>query len=257
MAEDAKVIYNTNTLCVRLPLTQPTGKIRVKERSFFGEYGNPVAVRQNTIQQNMYVEWQIGYDLLASGADRAKNASKTSLSTTFRNYKGEQKFAYELSEIIFYAFQNKLISLDDINNLKANINSVSDNNLLDVIDSMRITRTNPILCQMNGLDFYEMKVSYPLVVHKFGNYDIYAEVINREKQRAVGVQPMLYVCIPITSLTISPNPIGRVLNSKECGDWVIGTGEAQLALELFRIFGMLSAKHRFDVLAILNMLFPN
>ena len=42
MAEDAKVICNANGLSVSLPLTQPTGKIRVKERSLFSEYGNPV-----------------------------------------------------------------------------------------------------------------------------------------------------------------------------------------------------------------------
>ncbi len=100
-----------------------------------------------------------------------------------------------------------------------------------------------------------MKVSYPLIVHKFGKYDIYTEIMNREKQRGVGVQPMLYVCIPITSLSFSRNPIGRSLDAKECSDWIIGEEEAKLSLELFRMFGMLSLKHRHDVLAILSTLF--
>ncbi len=102
-----------------------------------------------------------------------------------------------------------------------------------------------------------MIVKYPMLVHKFGQYDIYAEVIIREKQRAVGTQAMLYVCLPITTLQFKQNAIGRVLDAKETGVWPIGQDEAKLALELFRVFGMLSPKHRFDVLAILKMLFPN
>ena len=257
MAEDAKVNYNANGLSVSLPLTQPTGKIRVKERSLFSEYGNPVAVRQNAVNSNMYVEWQIGYDLLASGSDGEKNAPKTSIKSTFKNYKGESKFAYELSEIVFYSHKMGLITDQDIMDLQRDISSVPDGSLLDVINSMQIKRTVPVATTINGMAFSDMKVSYPLVVHKFGNLDIYAEIINREKQRAVGVQPMLYVCIPMTALRMNPNPIGRILNSKECGEWVIGAAEAKVALDLFRLFGMLTAKHKFDVQAILKMLFPN
>ena len=40
-------------------------------------------------------------------------------------------------------------------------------------------------------------------------------------------------------------------------DWVIGKEEAELSLEIFRIFGMLSPRHRSDSLAILKMLFPS
>ena len=89
-----------------------------------------------------------------------------------------------------------------------------------------------------------------------GKYDIYAEVMNREKQRGVGVQPMLYVCIPITSLAFEQDPIGRSLNAKESSNWYVGKEEAKLSLELFRMFGMLSVKHRHDVLTILETLFP-
>ena len=242
---------------MRLPLTQPTGKIRAKQRNSFYEYGIPVAARQSPLQQSMYVEWQIGYDLLASGKDGEKNKEKTSIPTTFKNYKQENKYAYELNEILYYAVKElKFISPNEVEQTYKSIKNTSDANLLDVIDSMRISRTNPIETQINGMNFYEMKVSYPLIMYKFGKYDIYAEVINREKQRAVGVQPMLYLCIPITLLNFSQNPLGRILDRNECGEWIIQKGEAELALELFRIFGMLSKKHRYDVLAILEMLFP-
>ena len=252
MAETAAVVFTGSSLKVKLPMTQPTGKIRIKRRSFFSEYGMPVASRSECLDLKCYIEWQIGYDLLATFA----NSQNTSLShLKFSNYKQETKYAYELSEIIYYSHKLKLISEKDIIDTYNKIKNVTDDNLIDVIDKMRIFRTSPIETTINDMMFFEMKVSYPLIVHKFGKYDIYAEVMNRENQRGVGVQPMLYVCIPITSLKFERNPINRTLDAKESSDWVIGEEEARLSLELFRMFGMLSVKHRHDVLAILEMLF--
>lgn len=181
-------------------MTQPTGKIRIKRRLFFSEYGMPVASRSECLDLKCYIEWQIGYDLLATSAN-SKNTSLPHLK--FSNYKQETKFAYELSEIIYYSHKLKLISEKDISDTYNKIKNVTDDNLIDVIDKMRIFRTSPIETTINDMMFFEMKVSYPLIVHKFGKYDIYAEVMNREKQRGVGVQPMLYVCIPITALNLS------------------------------------------------------
>ena len=251
--DDAKVIVSSNELKVALPLTRPTGKIRIKERSFFGDYGFPVAGRTQKIGLSNYVEWQIGYDLIAN----ATNKSKTSLqSTTFDNYMQERKYAYELSEILFYSAKAGLITVDRIQAVYSEIESVEESDTLEMRDDMQISRTNPQPAKVNGVDFYRMTVKYPMLVHKFGQYDIYAEVIIKEKQRAVGTQAMLYVCLPITALRFSKNIIGRTLDAKETADWAIGKEEAGLALELFRIFGMLSPKHRYDVLAIFKMLFP-
>lgn len=248
--EEARLEVKKDKVSFVLPLTQPTGKVRIKERNSFCEYGNPVAVRQTPLSLKNYVEWQIGYDLLYN----EQNLEKTTLKKfEFLNYKEERKLPYELSEIIYYSFKNDYITLNDIKEIYSRINSTKTT--LDVIDSMQITRTNPIEIMIDDVDFYQMKVSYPLIVHKFGKYDIYAEIMNREKQRAVGVQPMLYVCLPITSLEFKSQPIGRVLDSKECGKWIIGKEEAKLSLELFRIFGMLTEKHKYDVMAILKTLF--
>jgi len=251
-AEEAKVVASTTGVFVNLPMTKPTGKIRVKRRSFFAEYGEPVATRQVALSQSNYVEWQIGYDLLVS----SENASKTSLKDKFfRNYKKELKYAYELSEIVFYAHQNRLISNDDVQRCYDHVKGVSSDSTFE--ETAFISRTNPKEKTINGLPFYEMSVSYPLFVHRFGQYEIFAEIMIREKQKAVGTQAMLYVCLPLTSLSFSRNPIGRTLDQRECAEWRIGKEEANLSLEMFRVFGMLSAKHRHDVLEILKMLFPS
>jgi len=252
--KDAKVFYSRDELKVVLPLTQPTGKVRIKGRSFFGEYGNPVAVRQTRLGLANYVEWQIGYDLEA----KPENETKTSLvGKTFNNYKGVNKFAYELSEILFYSLKKGLIDVSAVRQAFDQIRAVPENQTFESMEEMNISRTNPLPTNVNGMDFYKMTVKYPMLVHKFGQYDIYAEVIIKEKQRAVGTQAMLYVCLPITTLRFKQNAIGRILDAKETGDWVIGEEEAALSLELFRVFGMLSPKHRYDVLSILRMLVPS
>lgn len=250
--DEAKVVNCSTHVFVNLPLTRPTGKIRVKRRSFFAEYGAPVAPRQVALSQSNYVEWQIGYDLLAS----PENAGQTSLrDRIFTNYKRERKYAYELSEIVYYAHRHGLIGITDVQRCYDQINGVADEKTFE--ETASISRTNSRERMINGLPFYEMTVSYPLFVHRFGQYEIFAEIMIREKQKAVGTQAMLYVCLPLTSLSFEVNPLGRTLNAKECAQWRIGREEAELALELFRVFGMLSPKHRYDVQAILKLLFPS
>ena len=154
---------------------------------------------------------------------------------------------------MFYSCEKKLVDKKDV--ILTYNKILSTEKTIDIIDEMQITRTNPVETEINGVNFYRMKISYPLLVHKFGKYDIYAEIIIKEKQRAVGIQPMLYVCLPVTALQFEHNALGRTLDSRECASWNIGKEEAALSLELFRIFGMLSKKHKYDAAAILKTLF--
>lgn len=57
-----KIDEQNKVLHIAIPLTQTSGKIRIKQRSFTYEYGLPFAPRSNKIMQNCYIEWQIGYD---------------------------------------------------------------------------------------------------------------------------------------------------------------------------------------------------
>lgn len=251
--DSPEVLVCNGELNVVLPLTKPKGKVRVKARDSFARYGVPLAVRREALGLSAYVEWQIGYDLPAVAA----NAQKTTLrKVTFANYKKERKYAYELGEIVFHATRLKLIDYEQIRRTYSEISAIADGDTFEKRDDMQISRTNPTETKVNGLGFYRMTVNHPMLVHKFGRYDIYAETVTREKQYAVGTQPMLYVCIPATMLRFAKSPFGRTLDANETADWVVGRDEAGLSLELFRVFGMLSPKHRFDVLAIFEMLFP-
>ncbi len=258
-SDPSKTVFfddSSHSLRAVLPITAQTGKVRVKRRSQFTEYGLPVATRSTMMSQSDYIEWQIGYDLLAV----AENTSATSLSDrTFTNSKErpETKYPYELSELIFHARRFGWIDDNALGALVAAVNAVPDGSLLDVHSDMAVLRSHPSEVKVNGMSFWKMEVRYPLLVHKFGEYEIHAEIVNREKQRGVGLQPMLYVCIPLANLDFDVSPFGRLAEKQEMCRWTVGPAEAPLLLELFRIFGMLSARHRHDTLAILRTLFPD
>jgi hypothetical protein len=87
-------------LVVVIPLTETTGKTRIKTRSFFNEYGFPVATRTTPFNQLCYVEWQIGYDVVTTKADKLNLT--TLKDRKFIGANGKEKCLYELSEYVYY-----------------------------------------------------------------------------------------------------------------------------------------------------------
>ena len=97
-------------------------------------------------------------------------------------------------------------------------------------------------------------------MHKFGDFDILVEIIIKEKQRAVGVQPMLYVCFPITHLNPNKNKpalLGRKADLKECANLTLDEKDKAFVLEAFKIFGILSPSHNYDIRRILEWIRVN
>ena len=96
----------TNAVRVRLPLTDVTGKVRVKEKTVDG-FGIPVAPSKVSLGRKHYLEWQIGYD-----TPDAKDI--TDVPEIKFTRKGETKYGHELSKIIFEAVRLGLISTNDL-----------------------------------------------------------------------------------------------------------------------------------------------
>ena len=250
----SRFIIDGGEMKVVLPLTAHRGKIRLKRRSAFYGYGMPFFGRSNKIGIDCYLEWQIGYDIEAT----EENKSQTSLNDkSFVASNGKSKYAYELGEILFHAVNKGYVSLEQVKDAYSQILAVADSDTLDMSEDMMPSCKVPIATTVNGIEFYRSSISYPKLIYRFGQYDIFAEVAKREQQYASMLQPMLYVCLPLAQLRFKRSISGRTLDVKETADWIIGKEEAALSLELFRIFGMLSPKHRFDVLAIFKMLFPD
>lgn len=239
-------------IIVSIPLTTQSGKIRVKERNSFYEYGLPVATRQISFSQKHYIEWQIGYDVDKN--DREKFNLSTLQNSEFIGANGKKKALYELSEYLYYFTQWGIIDETEIESLYAFLSNIKNDDFIDSREDLQIFRSHPKEKQILDIAFYISEVKYPLLVHQFGNFDILVEIIIKEKQRAIGVQPMLYVCFPITELqSHNATLLGRVAEAKECGILQLDSSHKAFLLECFKIFGILSKNHNYDILQILNI----
>lgn len=223
----------------QIPLTKSSGKIRIKERLAFNDYGLPIAPTKTIISPKHYIEWQIGYDNIVDNNEHFIGAN------------GKRKQIYELSEFLLFGLQNSFISKNEILDLKQFI----ENNQVFIENTQEIQRTNFIKESLAGIEFLKSKVSYPLLVYQFKNKDILCKIIIREKQRAIGVMPMLYFCVPMSAIYDKSgfqSFIGRQVISKEVGYLYMDKNNISIFVQMFKIFGILSSNHKHDCLEILK-----
>ena len=237
------------TLTITLPLTAPSGKIRIKKRRCFNEYGVPVAARREPFTPFCYVERQIGYD--APLDDPSKMALTTVKNEIFVGANGKRKTLYELSEYIYYFYRWGVIGRKVLPAVENFLQKLTEADFLDHPAVLAIERSHPVHKNILGLDFAYTQVKYPLLVYKFKRYEVLAEIKITEKQRAVGVQPMLYFCFPITELKSDAPLLGRPARQNETADFVAGEDNLDIFINMLKIFGMLSANHNHDARAIL------
>src|SRR3989338_5791642 len=235
---------------VPILLTAVSGKIRVKNRSIVNEYGTPVAVKRDGFTLSNYVEWQIGYDVVKKEVEKLAESSLP--DTEFIGANGKVKAFYELSEYIWYFYKWGIVSREDLEGIINYLNSIPSNDLIDNNSELQIDRSHPIAKNINGFDFEYTQVKYPLLIHKFNGYEIVTEIKITEKQYAVGTQPMLYLCFPVTKLKAKTNLIGRTAKTKEIAYFEITENNIKVFLEMLKMFGVLSNSHKHDILQIIN-----
>jgi len=241
---------NAKTLSIAIPLTKGTDKTRIKKRSFFNEYGIPVSTKSEPFSQNCYIEWQIGYDVVV--ADEEKLERTTIKDKRFIGANGKEKTLYELSEYVYYFYKWGVVSKKQLLEVKEFLGGLKESDFIDDPRNFAIERSQPVEKKVLGIDFAYTQVKYPMLIHKFGAYEILTEIKITEKQYAIGVQPMLYFCFPITEL-VSSNPIiGRMANTKETADFIINSKNIGIFLDMLKIFGILSVAHNHDILTIID-----
>lgn len=241
-----------NEIKVAIPLTKGTEKTRIKRRSILNEYGIPVSTKIEPFAQDCYVEWQIGYDVIKTDAEKLEKTTLKDFS--FIGANGKEKTLYELSEYIKYFYDWKVISKESLINIENYLKQLSEDNFLDTNPELSIKRTHPINKTINDFNFMWTKVEYPLLVYKFGKFEIVAEIKITEKQYAIGTQPMLYLCFPITELENSENLLGRTAQTKEFANFVINDKNINVFLEMLKLFGTLSKNHNKDAISIINVI---
>jgi hypothetical protein len=236
-------------ILVYISLTTTSGKIRVKERNMLNEYGIPVATKQTKFSQKHYIEWQIGYDVVVG-----ESKETTLLNKNFVGANGKNKALYELSEYLYYFYKWNIIKKEKLQKIKDFIEKADDNLLIDVNNNYNILRSNFKETLLFDIEFLQAEIKYPLLVHKFKNYDIVTEIVIKEKQRAIGIMPMLYLCFPITELKSDISLLGRTAETKETADFVLDENNIDVLLEMVKIFGVLSKAHKHDILEIIKVI---
>ena len=243
------IVDESNRIIIEsIPLTRPTGKFRFKRRSGPYEYGEPFSSRQSLFTADNYVEWQISYD-----AERQVETPSNSTPVAY-DRRGKKKFLAELSFYLYKFYMWGIIRRDDLIDLDEYLRSVKPEHLVANHEHCHIARTRPHAVNINDIPFSIMTLKYPQLVYNFDEYEIIAEITIREKQRAVGIQPMLYFCIPISELKLDIPLIGRTAERNEVAHFEFSEMNCRVVFEMVKVFGILSISHQEDILSIIRKL---
>lgn len=235
---------------VSIPLTSISGKARVKIRHAFSDYGISTATRKIPFSLKHYVEWQIGYDVPIKDKEKFELTTLKDEKYHFLGVNNKIKTLYKLSEMIDYAKQLVLISLENLENtlkyLEKQKQFIEDNFIRERFRSH----------QFGGMDFELSRISYPLLIHSFNDNQL-SEIVIREQQYGSKTQAMLYFCFSILELKTATPLLNRTAALKEHALLTIHKTNALMFLEMLKIFGLLSQAHHSDVLKILEKILQN
>lgn len=169
----------TRRISCKLPLTQPTGRVRVKRR------GKPVAVRQEPISAEDVLEWQIAY----------------------RDDKGN---IAELGIMLQLALKHELLTSTDLTQLLSFVEEQSE-----FCDEKFSVMYEPTPIEFAGFKVWWLK--HPILRREVGN-EATIEIEVRHRQKAVGFQSMVFLLVPIMHCE-PKNLVGRAAIRNESAKW--------------------------------------
>jgi len=235
----AKIEVGKDKLIVKLPLTNPTGKIRVKRRGRTSNYGIPIATRREVFKENDYVEWQISY-----ATDNPPVESKV------ENIILNGQIGFELTKLLCEGIKLGILSSNDVQEMEIFINDVNREDTLE--ENEEILRED-VRHEVKG-GFKKFVEKAPLFIKNNKEKGYFIEIILRHKQRAVGLQAMVYLCIYIDNLKDRYGKpfIGRTADSKEFGISEITSENKEIIIDVVKAFAIASWQHRNDIQSILQ-----
>ena len=233
------VSTTTNAVRVRLPLTDVTGKVRVKEKSSDG-FGLPVAPSKVALGKKHYLEWQIGYDIPNTNSPTVVPEIKF-----IRN--GETKYGHELSKIILEAVRLGVLSTNDL---------VHEIEALKKIPAGEFEENQPVQVEVatnaaaNGFQSAIQRLPQFTKTTPHG----WVLIQLKQKQRAVGYQAMVYVCLPMNKVLDMSGNLRKSgpTKSKETVYYDFNRENAAFILDIIHAFGIASQQHNEDIRQILG-----
>jgi len=238
----AKIFIRNGKLIIELPLTNPTGKIRVKRRSKTSNYGLPIATRRENFTKEDYVEWQISY-----ATQNPPEESKVKEIVI-----NDNQIGFELTKLLYEGIKLDILSKEDLNELERFINDVQRTETLE--ENENIFRENGLQEIKGGFKKFIEKA--PLFIKKNGENGYFIEIILRHKQRAVGLQAMVYLCIYVEILKDrnGNSLIGRTAEVREFSRFEITSRNKELITDVVKAFAIASQQHKNDISNILEQI---
>jgi len=233
------VIPTNNAVLVRLPLTDVTGKVRVKERTPDG-FGIPIAPSRSPLGSKYYLEWQIGYDSPTTN-------SPSSVPQIRFTRKGETKYGHELSKILLDALRLQILSTNDLQHELAQLPRLAAHTF-EEHESIELETASK--ADENGFTRSVQRV--PQFIKNTGHGSV--QILLKQKQRAVGYQAMVYVCLPMDQVldaeggSRKPGPA----KTKETVFYRFDRENSDLLLNVVHAFAMASEQHNEDIGNILT-----
>lgn len=228
---------------VRLPLTDVSGKVRPKERTPDG-YGEPLAPTKTVLGAKHYLEWQISYDT------READAPNVVKEIQFVR-RGETKFGAELSKMLVDALRLGVISTNDLLRERDRLAKLAESTLEE--REGITTEKTPLDAKgglPDGFTRWTQKVPQFLRETEHG----WIQIQLKPRQRAVGNQAMVYVCLPMTRVLTAdgkPRAPGPA-KTKETVFYDFTRANAGFLLDIVRSFAIASKQHNEDIGQILG-----
>jgi hypothetical protein len=223
-----------NAVLVRLPLTDVNGKVRVKEKTADG-LGVPVAPTRTKLGKDHYLEWQIGYD----SPDTNSPSSVPQIQFT---RKGETKYGHELSKLLVDALALGLITTNDLQHEIAMLPKLAANSFEEheVIEMEAAQKPDE-----SGFSRSVQRVPQFIRMTDHGA----VQIVLKPRQRAVGYQAMVYVCLPMNQ-TLDARGEPRkpsLVKSKETVFYLFNRNNDGFLLDTVRAFGIALKQHNEDI----------
>lgn len=224
------------------------GRFRFKTREQSKGYGDSFSTRTLNFNDDVYLEWQIGYDVRASEIEAGKKETKLD-NESFVGSNGKKKYPYELSELVYESVSSNLKSIEDLKGLLREIH-----NYEELITSRAIKVEEVEEVKLNSLSFKESIIKLPTFFMLDTEDDTQIEVSIEKQQYAAGVQPMIYFIIPFTSFVNHGKFKSRSSQKGETLIYELKNSNIGVLFDLFRVFGMASEAHKKDVEEIIETL---
>lgn len=229
------IIIKPNALNNYLEIEIPIGKIskfacKIPNNGF----GQIISVcNKNTIiPNNTYIEWQIGYYT----DDQARSYSKKSILTNL--------FSFELSDILIEMKKIGLLTQTEINNHVSTLSTINS------FIYGNITMQNQSLYSINNIQFKQKNIILPNYYLSTNTIDI--NILYEKQQKARSIQPMVFLNIPLSSLTNSSSFLNKNGKGGQRGILKIDNSNKNMMIDLVYAFASLDNNYKNEIISILQ-----